>query len=142
MRRSIKFIAILFLLACKDVSTQPPGPYDSMLFHREGAGDKVFNAYPTTSTDTFQVVISRYEFRDTSVHLTLIKDNTNASAFDALTQTLSGQIKITGDSKQSTLPTGTWIYLYVVKGAGQTQITNITLVNLLSTFENMVKAKM
>jgi hypothetical protein len=57
-------------------------------------------------------------------------------------QTLQGKTQIVGDFKQSTLPTGTWSFLYVVKGSEQIEITNTDLRNVLSNFENIVNAKM
>jgi hypothetical protein len=113
-----------------------------MLFVRQGGGDKAFSVYPTNSADTFHVTVTHFEFRDTTVQLSLARDNGNAAAFDALTQTLHGKSQLFGDFEQSTLPTGTWSYLYVVKGAQRYEITNTDLRNVLSGFENIVKAKM
>jgi hypothetical protein len=142
MRYTICFLCFCFLQSCADHSTNSSPIYESLLFVREGAGSKVFNVYPASIPQTFLVNVTRYEFRDTSVQMLLVKDNTYAPCFDALMQTLQGQTQIVGDFKQSTLPTGTWSYLYVVKGSEQIEITNTDLRNVLSNFENIVRAKM
>jgi hypothetical protein len=141
MRYILLFLSFCLLLSCSDNSIQPSFVYDNLLFVREGGGSKVFSVYPTSSIDTFHITVTQYEFRDTTVQLFLAKDNTNSTTFDALTKTLYGQTQIVGDFKQSTLPTGTWSFLYLVKGSEQKEITNTSLRDVLSGFENIVNSK-
>lgn len=142
MRHIICFLCFCFLQSCTDHSTESSQMYESLLFVRQGGGNKVFNVYPASIKRTFLVNVTRYEFRDTSVQMLLVEDNAYGPCFDALMQTLQGKTQIVGDFKQSTLPTGTWSFLYMVKGSEQIEITNTDLRNVLSNFENIVNTKM
>jgi len=131
---------MLLQISCKEKAkrTQPSYQYDKMLFIRNGGGDKVFNVIPTTTADAFQVNVSRLDFQDTTITMTLSRDSTNAIVFDALTKSLCGLKRLTGDFQQSTLPTGSWAYIYIVKGNTKTEITNTQLRDTLMAFENIV----
>jgi hypothetical protein len=136
-------VIILQISCIKDTTpNQPSYQYDNMLFVRNGGGDKAFDVFPTTTPDTFRIIINHLNFRDTTITMTLSRDSTNSLAFDVLTQTLTGQNKLTGDFKQPTIPTGTWAYLYMIKGDIKTEITNTQLRNTLMDFERMVVNKL
>jgi hypothetical protein len=141
----LAFSASLLFTACKDKSTQPGHVstyYYQMLFQRSGGGDLTFSAYPTSSVDTFNILIARKDFRDTTINLSITKGITCASVFDTLTQALNHRIELTGSFKQDTIPTGTWAHIYFVAGAEKAEVTNIELRNTLLKFEQMVRAKL
>ena len=136
-------VIILQISCIKDTTpNQPSYQYDNMLFIRQGGGEKAFDVFPTTTTDIFQIIINHLNFRDTTITMTLSRDSTNSLAFDVLAQTLTGQNQLTGDFKQPTIPTGTWAYLYMIKGDIKTEITNTQLRNTLMDFERMVVNKL
>ena len=138
----VMFLSLFVLVSCKDNLTEPRPPYDSMLFVRAAGGAKAFNVYQTASTDTFNIIVTQfYEYRDTSIAFIAVKDAASAASFNALTQTFQGQTQLFGDYTPDTLPTGTRSYVYMIKGGQQIEITNTSLRNLLSYFENIVKAK-
>ena len=141
---SIILMTSFFLCACKDNSTQPgstPG-YDHMLFNREGGGNLEFTVSPTPSTDTFTILVTQKDFRDTTIQLNISRFTTCAGTCDTLIMALNDQIQITGAFKQSTLPTGTWAYIYVCRDSDKTEVTNTNLRNSLLTFESLVRSKM
>ena len=119
--------------------TQPLDQYDSMLFIRQGGGDKEFNVYPTASADTFKVIISRLDFRDTTITMYISRNSTDSVTLDTLIRTLNGQNQLKGDFTQPALPTGTWVYIYMIRGDKRTEITNTELRNMLSDFERIVE---
>ncbi len=134
----------LLLFSCKDKSTQPgqiSAYYDQMLFLRKGGGDLQFHAYPTSSSDTFKIFVSRKDFRDTAIDLNIAKVVSTSSIFDTLTQTLCHQIELTGNFKQDTIPTGTWAFIYFTTRTDTTEVTNINLRNTLIKVEQIVRSK-
>jgi hypothetical protein len=142
MRCMILLFTTFLLIANREKTTQPTKRYDSLLFERKGGGNLVFVVYPTETRNTFRVVVSALSYRDTTISMILSKDSANATTFDALTRTLNGQNKIAGDFKQATKPTGTWAYLYMVKGSNRTEITNTKLRKVLLDLERVVRAKL
>jgi hypothetical protein len=50
-----------------------------------------------------------------------------------------GRVIITGDFHQSTLPTGTWAFLYMVRDGQRFEVTNTDLRNRLMGFETLVQ---
>ncbi len=142
MRPTYIFIVLVILvlaLSCHDFATGPTGPYDSMVLERTGAGDLAFNVIPLSPMDSFHVQVTHLEFRDTTVILTLVRSEANALALDALSGALSGTMTITGDFQQSRLPAGTWVKVYMSKGQGKFEVTNVDLRNKLLPFEQLVR---
>jgi len=142
MRYIILLLTTFLLIVCREKTTQPAKQYDSLLFERKGGGNLVFIVYPTKNKNTFRAVVTSLSYRDTTINMILSKDNANATTFDALTRTLNGQNEITGDFKQATRPTGTWAFLYMVKGSNRTEITNTKLRKVLLDLEQVVRAKL
>ncbi len=141
----LAFFASLLFTTCKDISTQPDQIstyFDRMLFQRSGGGDLIFSAYPTSSVDTFKILVTRKDFRDTTINIIVTKGITTISVFDTLTQALSHRIELTGSFKQDTIPTGTWALIYFVAGDEKTEVTNIDLRITLLKVEQMVRAKL
>jgi hypothetical protein len=138
---TVSIISFICLL-CTDNNTILNSKYDYFLFKREGGGNIEFRLIPTSNFGEFSLIISRLNFRDTTLNFSLQKDNMNASAFNSLYHSFNGDVTLIGDFKQSTLPTGTWAYLYMVKGNEQIEITNIDLRNDLLNFEQYVRKKL
>jgi hypothetical protein len=137
-------ITVIFI-SCKQPSTQPdqtPFTYDQMLFDREGGGNLVFSVSQTSSKDTFLVNVTENAYQDTSVQMSIIRNSSTAGLLDTLVQTLNGQIAISGSYSRDTIPTGTWVFIYMVKASEQTEVTNITLRNTLLEFEPIVRSKL
>lgn len=145
------FMAEIFLFgSCQDLSTQPSDRYDFMLFERIGAGSLKFNVYPLTSVyavplisvNAIEILVTRHQFRDTTIQMVVFGGASNAATFEALKKALSGQIQITGDFKESPLPVGTWVRIYMVKGSQDEVVTNTDLRNRLMSFEQIVRGKL
>ena len=142
---SMTLVTSLLFNSCKDKSTQPEstlGDYDQMLFNRQGGGNLNFSVYPTTSADTFRILVRQRDYRDTTIQFNISRTNTCTSTFDTLILTLNRQIQTTGDFRQSTIPTGTWAYIYVCRDTNKTEVTNTNLRSTLLSFESLVKAKL
>jgi hypothetical protein len=137
------FVPVIFSFgSCHDLSTHPNGPFDFMVFERGGGGNLEFNVYPPTSIDDLEIVVTRLEFRDTTIQMVVPKSATNATTFEALENGLSGLYQITGDFTPSRLPTGTWVRVYMVKDSRREEVTNIELRNSLLNFEQIVRDKL
>jgi hypothetical protein len=54
---------------------------------------------------------------------------------------MNNQIKLNGDYKESSLPTGTWAFIYLVNENKQTEVTNTALRTSLLEFERIVVDK-
>jgi len=133
------FFFIVFCTGCK--KDEVKGFYDSMNFVREGGGEIEFNLYTTGNSNELNAVVTKYAFRDTTIQITIDANSANSSAFSALNKAMNNQIQLNGDYKQSTLPTGTWAYIYLVNENKQTEVTNTGLRNSLLEFEKLVRDK-
>ena len=129
------FLFIVFCTGCK--KDEVKGFYDSMNFVRVGGGDIEFNLYTTGNSNELNAVVIRYAFRDTTIQIN-IANSDNSSAFSALNKAMNNQIKLNGDFKQTTLPSGSWAYIYLVNENKQTEVTNTELRNSLLQFEKLV----
>jgi hypothetical protein len=112
-----------------------------MLFERQGGGNLVFNISRTSSTDTFLVNVTRMEFRDTSIQITLTRNSGTTGLLDTLVESLNGHFQLDGSFTQSTLPTGTWAYVYLVNDKSKKEITNLDLRTTLLKLEPLVLLK-
>jgi hypothetical protein len=112
--------------------------YDHLLFIRQGAGGKVFTISPADSPDAVTIIVTQYWYRDTLVQFRSRRDVISSSSFSAFFQALNGEVQITGDFRQSTLPTGTWAFFYMIRNGEQLEITNTELRNQLLPFETIV----
>jgi len=134
--------ALTMFMSCGDLSTGPSGPYDFMSLERKGGGDLAFTVTPTIDPGTLEVSVTHKDFRDTSIVLSLLKNSAIAASVDALTRALGGEYQIKGDFKQSTLPTGTWVMVYLVRSSGKNEVTNVDLRNKLLAFEGIVRSRL
>jgi hypothetical protein len=141
------FLSVLIFTSCKEdsemltKSASLNGIFDSMHFVRQGGGQIDFNLYATSSADTLKAVVSQYNFRDTTIQLTVCNNSKNASAFSSFQKVMNDQVQLNGDFQQPTSLTGTWSYLYFVNDNKKTEVTNTELRNSLLQFEQSVRDK-
>ena len=140
--RSITLLLLILILAgCKNDANGITGTYSSMHFVRQGGGDINFKLSPIPNSDQLQAVVSRYNFRDTTINV-LVNNNADiSSGFIAFRKALKNEITISGDFQQSTLLTGSWTHLYMSNNGTDTEITNTALRNTLIQFEQQVRNK-
>ena len=136
-------VCLMLLIAnisCDQGSTGPSDRiYDHLLFVRSGGGDKSFTVQPLFSFKLVDICVTRYQFRDTLVSFQCNSDQSSASAFNSLDDALHGRVTITGDFRQSNLPTGTWAFLYMVRDTNRFEIMNTDLRDQLLGFETLVQ---
>jgi hypothetical protein len=137
---SICLVLLIANISC-DQGSSGPGDriYDYLLIVRNGGGDKSFTVQPLISFTLVDIYVTRYQFRDTLVFFQGSSDESSASAFSSLDDAMHGRVIITGDFHQSTLPTGTWAFLYMVRDTNRFEITNSDLRNQLLGFEALVQ---
>ena len=143
---SISIFALLLSSAsCKKDSIKSvktiKGFYNYMHFERTGGGQKDFNLYATNDSNKLMAIISKYNFRDTTIQIIIDKSAENATFFSDFNKALNNIMPLNGDFTQSTLPTGTWSYIYFVSNNNQTEVSNIDLRNSLLHFEQIVEGK-
>ncbi len=144
-RFTLYCLVLLAPVACDPKFIEPgpqpqplPGAFESMLFVRKGGGDKAFIVQQTHAPDSVLIAVSEYDFHDTIVQFFSRRDANTDDAFNALDSALDGRIDITGDFKQSQLPTGTWAYFYMIQDSARYEVTNAALRNRLFPFEKIV----
>jgi hypothetical protein len=129
--------ATICLLKC-EYPMQPGQTYASILFVRQGGGEKSFYAGTDPVSHKIDMLVTSYDFRDTNYTLSVFV-NEGGRLSELISATLQGERTLTGDFRQSTLPTGTWAYLYCVDSSGDsTQITNTALRDSLMALESLV----
>lgn len=145
---SISFLFLgMILSGCKKDSVIVKGFYDSMHFVTQGGGQIEFNLYPAEnmypadSVNKLRAIVTKYKFRDTTIQIMIDYDDNNASAFSAFQKAMNNQAQLNGDFRQSTLPTGTWSYIYCVAGNKETEVTSAGLRDLLLQFRLIVSNK-
>ena len=130
-------ILIATFSSCKKDSDTVKGFYDSMHFVRQGGGQIDFIVQTTDNSDKVKVIVSKYNFRDTTIQIIIDNNADNATAFSSFHNAINKQAQINGDFKQSTLVTGTWSYIYFVSSGKETEVTNTDLRNSLLKFEQL-----
>jgi hypothetical protein len=125
---------LILVSGCK----KEKGYFDSMHFVRTGGGQIDFTLYPTDNSDTLEVMVSEYDYKDTTVLLIIANTIDYSSLFTTLHDAMNNKTQINGNFKQSSLPTGTWAYIYFVSKDGETEVTNTDLRNKLLEFEKIV----
>jgi len=143
---SISIFALLIsFTGCKKDSDNTvetmKGLYDYMHFERAGGGQKDFDLYATNDSNKLKVIVSKYNFRDTTIQIILDRSSDNAIYFSDFNKALDNKIQLDGDFTQSTLLTGTWSYIYFVSNNNQTEVKNVDLRNSLLYFEQIVESK-
>lgn len=130
-------ILIATFSSCKKDSDTVKGFYDSMHFVRQGGGQIDFIVQTTDNSDKVKVIVSKYNFRDTTIQIIIDNNADNATAFSSFHNAINKQAQINGDFKQSTLEIGTWSYIYFVSSGKETEVTNTDLRNSLLKFEQL-----
>jgi hypothetical protein len=139
-RLSILFLLLLIIFSgCEKNSESVNGNYDYMHFVRQGGGQIDFNLFSTENIDQIKVILSKYNYRDTTIQFTINKNSENETFFSTFQDAIKGKIQIKGDFQQSTLVTGTWVYIYFVSDNKETEVTNIELRNTLLKVEQIVR---
>ncbi|MFB6340294.1 hypothetical protein ACE1ET_01155 [Saccharicrinis sp. FJH62] len=151
---SIVFIVFILLLLCSACEKYPvnsnpyptgviPDTVDSnnyMRFERQGGGQIDFKLYLTNNTDNIKGIITKYNFRDTSIETIIVRNISNDSTFNNLKNALNNQFELKGDYEQPSL-TGTWAYVYIILEGIETEVTNTSLRNSLIQFEKIINEK-
>ena len=141
--RILTHVCLILLIANISCDQGSSGPgdriYDNLLIIRNGGGDKSFTVQTLFSFKLVDICVTRYQFRDTLVSFQCNSDESSASAFSSLDDAVHGRVIITGDFHQSTLPTGTWAFLYMIRDGNRFEITNTDLRNQLLGFETLVR---
>lgn len=143
----MKTIALTFLVlatffsSCKKDSGTKKGFYENMHFVRQGGGQIDFKLYSTENANQIKVVVSKYDFRDTTIQIIIDNNPDYASAFSSFHNAISNKIQINGDFQHSTLATGTWSYIYFIAENKEIEVTNKGLRDTLLKFEQLVRNK-
>lgn len=137
---TLLLIVMIFAGCEKDSNTLEAG-YDYMHFTRQGGGQIDFNVYSADNVDQVKVIISKINFRDTTIQIIMDSKSENTSAISSFYDVLNNKVQINGDFQQSTLLTGTWAYIYFVANTRETEVTNTGLRDTLLKFEQLVRDK-
>ena len=135
------FLFILMLTGCKKDTEIVKGFYDSMHFVREGGGQIEFTIYSTDNSNKFNVVVTRFGARDSTIQIIIDINDDNRSALSLLDKAMNHQIQINGDFKQSTLFAGTWAFIYMVTDKKEIEVTNTELRNSILQLEQLIRDK-
>lgn len=135
------FLFILMLTGCKKDTEIVKGFYNSMHFVREGGGQIEFTISSTDNSDNFNVVITRFGIRDSTIQIIIDINDDNRSALSLLDKAMNNQIQTNGDFKQSTLLAGTWAFIYLVTDKKEIEVTNTELRNSILQLEQLIRDK-
>ena len=81
-------------------------------------------------------------YRDTTIQVTLNNNIHDAPAFLAFKKAVNNDAQLNGSFKTSTVPTGSWTYIYFASNAGEvTEVTSDELRNSFLGFGQIVKDK-
>ncbi|MBC7382374.1 MAG: hypothetical protein H7296_05175, partial [Bacteroidia bacterium] len=119
------------------------GFYDSMHYVTSGGGQIDFTLYKTKNPDQLRAIVSKVRYRDTTLQFMLDKNPNDAAAFLAFKKAVNNEAQLNGGFKPSTLPTGSWSYIYFTASTGEvTEVTNEELKNSLIEFGQIVQDKL
>jgi len=140
--RSITFLLLIMIFAgCTNDADNITGTYSSMHFVRQGGGAIDFRLSPTSNHNQLQAIVSNYNYRDTAIRIVINSNVDSAPYFIAFKKALNNGIDISENFQQSTLPTGTWSYVYVSRNGEDTEVTDAELRSTLLQFEQLVVNK-
>jgi hypothetical protein len=141
--KSIALLLLIFSLTfCKREANIVTGYYDSMHFVRIGGGGKEFYINPTESSDKLLTTVVNWYTRDTITQFYLDLNENTSPCFTSLNDAMNDKIQINGDFHQTSLPSGTWVNIYLIKEGSQTEVTNVQLRNSLLSFESLVEERL
>ena len=132
-------ILLLFLFSngCRDVAS-PEEPYESILFKRDGGGNKEFYVTTDATHEIFFNVV-KYDFNDTNYTESVFISDDGALS-DLISRILNNKENITGTFNQPESKTGTGASLFVVAPNNRmTEITNSRIRDELMIFETLVE---
>ncbi|MDR0803314.1 hypothetical protein [Fluviicola sp.] len=115
--------------------------YEKMKFIRTGGGDIAFDLFETEDPNLLKAVVHKYDFRDTTLAISVHKNEQNKEYFNDFHEAMRNNIELTGDSEENKLPTGTWAHLYFVSQNKDYEVTNINVQEKLSYFEKYVRTE-
>jgi hypothetical protein len=115
--------------------------YDSMYLKRRGGGAFEFNLYPTKNPEILRADVIRNKPIDTIIPVTINRSAETRSIFSSYFKAMKNEIELTGDYKPSTLFSGTFVNIYIIKDSVKTEVTNIALRDSLLKFERLVREK-
>ena len=130
------------IAGCSSGITLDRGYYDYIHFSRQGGVEIEFCLYPTGDSNQLKAVVSRYAYKDTTVQMIINNSSDYSEAFTMFHKALNNQMAIKGDFQQTTLPSGSWAYIYCVSNQKETEITNSDLRTSLLKFEQFIDSKM
>ena len=117
------------------------GFYDYMHYEVNGGGQIYFDLYATDNPNKLKAVVSKYNFRDTTIQLVINKTSDNVEIFSNFNKALNNEIQLSGDFTQPTAPTGIWVDIYFRKNNDSVKLTNVNLRNTLVKVQALVVAK-
>jgi hypothetical protein len=135
--RLLMVLSVIFSCYC-DKGTDPMSlSYSKILLERKGGGDKAFYVTTNEGHEIFISVV-RYNFSDTNFTTSFfVEDDGRLS--NLIADVINGKAAITGDFRQPTSATGTWVSLYAVSdGDKRYEITNTTVREELLRLESLV----
>lgn len=136
------FLILIFLTSCKssvESVKMISGYYDYMQFERAGGGQIDFRLFKTEDSNKLIALVSKYNFRDTTIQIIIDKDIENTASFSNFKKALNNQMQLSGEFVESKLPTGTWVFISFCKNDMSAQVTNIELRNSLLKIERLVR---
>jgi len=132
---------MLILPGCKNDADSITGTFSSMHFVRQGGGAIDFKVSPTTNSNQWQAIVSRYNYRDTTINVLIDSNADTSPCFIALAKALNNGVELSGNFQQPTLPTGTWAFVYLSSNGKDTEVTNTELRTTLLQFEQLIRNK-
>ena len=132
---------MMILAGCKNDADSITGTYSSMHFVRRGGGAMDFKVSPTTNSNQLLAIVSRYNYRDTTINVLIDSNADTSPCFIALTKAMNNGTDISGNFQQQTLPTGTWAFVYLSSNGKDIEVTNTELRTTLLQFEQLVRNK-
>ena len=143
--RALSLITLSLIIICTGCDKDEKDPkvyYESMRLIRYGGGANEFKLYPTENPDILQADVIKHHSPDSIIHVSINKNPENMSIFSSYFIAMKNETELSGDFKQSTLYTGTWVYIYLIKDSVETEVSNISLRDSLLKFERLVKDKL
>jgi len=131
----------MILAGCTNDADNITGTYSSMRFVSQGGGAIDFRLSPTSNPNQLQAIVSNYNYRDTAIRIVINSNVDSTPYFIAFKKALNNGIDISENFQQSTLPTGTWSYVYVSRNGEDTEVTDAELRSTLLQFEQLVVNK-
>lgn len=136
---SLLFLSVFMVFSCGNMKSKEQNEkYKAMHFVRDGGGQIDFELFETENENQLKAVVSKYDFRDTTIELMISKNSDNTTAFSSFHSALNKETPLNGNFKQSTMATGTWVSIYFSSNEQELEVTNETVRNSLLKFEELI----